>query len=503
MPSHSILRRYTPPTCTLEVMATNSVLSRWAGQPVLQDLRFNLNLDDPKQPQDQWLTVKGDREQLEALCQVVQQYVQQFLGASCDQMDALLSPPPVNSALATLATSNLELTSNFEIAEVHESSEQLAPAANASLTNPIESALGDASTIHEMGIALSPLGLLTHGLHLGQLAPGTPSQVVSLSTLQLFDLANALEAYQTDALSLPTLPNLRPWYGQPTRWAQVAAGVLLAVGVSASAVKLWDGSLSTANVASAPSSTASSRDQQIATQIPPAVAEKAATPPAISTQILPPPPPGSAPITGQPGVSPTVPVPSQPSVGVTPNTGSPGGTGISSSVPGAIASVPVPVPNSPTVIPGEANFAKPAPTSPTDSIAAAPATESGNSDSMTIAKGTAEAPDTSRLRSPATAKPEKATAFDTIPQVAEARSYFQQRWQPPEGLSQDLQYRLIVDSNGGIQSIVPLTQSSGNYVDRTNIPLPGEPFVSPLSGRQAAQIRLVLSPDGKVQTFLE
>jgi hypothetical protein len=95
------------------------------------------------------------------------------------------------------------------------------------------------------------------------------------------------------------------------------------------------------------------------------------------------------------------------------------------------------------------------------------------------------------------------SAFDTIPQVAEARTYFKQRWKPPEGLTQTLEYSLQINSNGSIQSITPLKQASGAYIDRTNMPLLGEPFVSPIAGGRSARIRLVLEPNGDVRTFLE
>ncbi len=95
------------------------------------------------------------------------------------------------------------------------------------------------------------------------------------------------------------------------------------------------------------------------------------------------------------------------------------------------------------------------------------------------------------------------TAFDTIPQVAEARDYFKQRWKPVEGLTQTLEYSLLINANGSIQSITPLKQASGDYIDRTGMPLLGDPFVSPIKDGKTAKVRLVLEPDGAVQTFLE
>lgn len=72
------MRRYTPPTCTLEVMAQNSSLSRWAEQPVVKDVRFHLKLDDPTLAQDRWVELHGDRAQLEDLRHTVNTYVQTF-----------------------------------------------------------------------------------------------------------------------------------------------------------------------------------------------------------------------------------------------------------------------------------------------------------------------------------------------------------------------------------------------------------------------------------------
>jgi hypothetical protein len=66
-----------------------------------------------------------------------------------------------------------------------------------------------------------------------------------------------------------------------------------------------------------------------------------------------------------------------------------------------------------------------------------------------------------------------------------------------------LEYSLLLDVDGTIQRIEPLGQAARNFVDRSSIPLIGERFVSPIKSGQPAKIRVVLSPDGKVQTFLE
>ncbi|NJR40541.1 MAG: DUF4335 domain-containing protein, partial [Leptolyngbyaceae cyanobacterium CSU_1_4] len=60
----SVLRRYTPPTCTLEVAAIGSALSRWTEQAVLKNLRFELSFDDPTLVSDQQTTIRADLNQL-------------------------------------------------------------------------------------------------------------------------------------------------------------------------------------------------------------------------------------------------------------------------------------------------------------------------------------------------------------------------------------------------------------------------------------------------------
>jgi len=104
---------------------------------------------------------------------------------------------------------------------------------------------------------------------------------------------------------------------------------------------------------------------------------------------------------------------------------------------------------------------------------------------------------------PTTPSKPKVTAFDTIPQVAEARAYFDRRWQPPASLKETLEYSLVLDVDGTIQRIEPLGQAARTYIDETGMPLISEPFVSPNKSGQTPRIRVVLSPDGKVQTFLE
>jgi hypothetical protein len=70
-------------------------------------------------------------------------------------------------------------------------------------------------------------------------------------------------------------------------------------------------------------------------------------------------------------------------------------------------------------------------------------------------------------------------------------------------MEQTLEYSLLIDEKGSIQSIVPMGKAAADYIEQTNMPLAGEPFVSPVSNGKNPKIRVVLRPNGRVQTFLE
>ena len=93
-----------------------------------------------------------------------------------------------------------------------------------------------------------------------------------------------------------------------------------------------------------------------------------------------------------------------------------------------------------------------------------------------------------------------------IPQASalqEIQAYFKEKWQPPEKLQESIEYRLILNSNGSIKRIIPIGKASEIYLDRTNIPLMGEVFISPLTDNKNNRVRLLLSPDGDAIAFYE
>jgi hypothetical protein len=473
MSSTSVIRRYTPPTCTLEIAANDSPLSRWMGQSVLKHVRFKLSFDDPRIANDQWTVVRGNRAQLEALTQAVTGYVQQFLSQSA----TYLSRPNAPAAIAEPTT---EIVTE---------------------TNPA-------------GIYLQPKGLVSHELHLGTLANESSGSSIRLSAVQLSDLATALDEFAAEATTLPNLENPR-WISTPPAWGTIAAAVVVAIGVTATIARVFEPSPQVANnSAPAPSSS----DQRLAVQPlpnsppPSPLASLPASPlPLASVPATPPTNPPipknlsspSPAVPTQPQQMAKVEVPKQPPVDApTPQIQVPVREVPVSAIPDQTLSSKKPS--------GSAKIGNPSATnSAADPIP--PAAIGAPTPSTGIASGdvqissSADQSATATLRAPSSAETlaARSAAAPVIPQVAEAKAFFQGRWQPPKELNQSIEYRLVLSPDGTIREITPLGDTANRFVDRTPIPLIGDKFVSPIRGGGSPTIRLILSPSGEVQTFSE
>ncbi len=457
--SNSVLHRYTPPTCTLQVVAYSSPVSRWVGSKVVKEVQFDLRFDDPRSPSEKQISITGDRQQLESLHTVVTDYIQELLSLSPKSFAALgqetLSPPvDVESDVWLLPAEDL----------------------------PPQPAKGDRLIAQSNSFAIKPASKVAHNLFLGALATPATGEFVQLSVLQLFDLATALDEYKSDLIALPTLAR-NPQTSPLLAWANIAAVLLLGVGVTAVGLQ----------VVNRPNpQTANNRPK---TTTNPQVALVPSPLPSLSpaTTILVPSPNSSIPATGAistPSTAPTpqtatpatktnpVPngLPPQPIV-INPPAGQ-----TTVTVPGAsnrttppIAILPSPIPTRPsatttktTVVAQQANNSREAPTPPTPTITTA-----------------------------------TRTAFVANPQVAEVSDYFNKRWEPPSSLRSSLEYSIVLDVDGSIQIIEPYGLPARTYLDRTGMPLIGERFVSANQNGQSPRIRLRFNPNGKVQAFLE
>ncbi|NCJ06910.1 DUF4335 domain-containing protein [Synechococcales cyanobacterium C] len=422
-----VSRLYTPPTCTLEITAQTSALSRWTRQPVVKSVQFLLSFEGSPEKSREPLEIRGDHTQLESLHEAVQAYIQTVLALPLEQSSLELDPPDVSPPHG-----------------------EMFPATQ--------------------GVSLRPQGLLQHELRVGALAFDLP--IISLKTTQLFDLATALDAYAAELDTLPLVAASPRWQQAPPTWMRSAAAVVFLVGISAASVPLLQGLNQDLEVETARQETPPLADESY----PASVAATPTSP--LRVPSLEPPPP----------LLPSVPLP-------TPALPDPLPQPVLEAPPAALP-LPPPVPTAAkqTDLPAPLVALPPE----LDLQPAAPATFERSEPFAGNRSSTApSASDPAAMRSPESA------LLDVIPQVAEARQFFVERWQVPTELDQTIQYTLILNQNGSLQGIQPWGSTAEIFLDRTPMPLLNQPFVSPLSQPTPAHLRLVLGADGSVQTYME
>ncbi|HEY9837821.1 MAG TPA: DUF4335 domain-containing protein, partial [Vampirovibrionales bacterium] len=237
MPSfNSVLRRYTPPTCTLEIVAKSSPLAKWMGKPVLKQLRFQLSFDAPQLPQEQQVTIRGDARSLDALSHAVTNYVQGFLQESPQRLNATYFAAEADTP-ATPSEIPTQITEPATRLQSPHPTLEEKPLAGLPSSSPDPVSWNSQTPEPILGIYLKPRGLLAHELHFGELATPESGPLVNLGTLQLFDLATALDSASADLLALPNLGGVAGLSKTPP-WLAIAAMALFTIGVSASLVKL-------------------------------------------------------------------------------------------------------------------------------------------------------------------------------------------------------------------------------------------------------------------------
>ncbi|MCY7323090.1 MAG: DUF4335 domain-containing protein [Phormidesmis sp. CAN_BIN36] len=381
--STSVTRRYTPPTCTLAISAKDSPLSRWMGRSMLKHLRFKLSFDDPRVSDERWITVQGDRPQLELLSHIVTVYVQAFLNQSTTLLNAA-------HRLENEVTPGLNpaITSTFVMSRP-------------TLSNP-----NSASEVDPNKISIQPIGILSHELFLGTLATEESGASIRLSAVQLADLASALDDYAADVTALPNLN--RPAWAKSPPWTSLAATALIAFGLTASVLRLLDRPAPNPTVATS-SQGASSSDQRLAVQpLPssPSPSPLATLPIAPPLNAIPnPPAPSINQTTLSTGTLPKITVPPANSFPVEPP-------------PGAITIQPAPSDDRPNAYP-----VSPVPGSLAEgNTKIRSALKPPVAEQNVARERTAIAPSSSRALS------QDSTASNTIPQVAEVRQFFQKQW---------------------------------------------------------------------------
>lgn len=471
--SYAIIHRLTPPTCTLEILGKQSLLGKWTNKKVVKDIQFKLSFDDPTLPEEAKVNIEGDRVLLEAIYQGVLIYVEQFLQQSF----------PIES-----------FPNNHLIQE------------------------SDNTTVY-----LKPKGLVFHQLYI----PNIASSPINLSTVQLFDLVTALEEYHTKVAILASSHHNQTRKLVPL-WFSGVAGLVLVIGLTTVVTKIVQKQATESeSIASVQDSEPPNKPSEFDAVVPPQVSSQETkitpeikpTEPLSSAEKLPPPP-----AVDTPKPPPNIPDPAK------------------FPIPEGNLEIPPPIALNPQIeteeksatnenqVESKINIAEEK-TQPitsnnsleinnqsSNSIEINPEIQNNQSASSTNTKpnsvpsiadnleteGDDSLPKEAIVNSPLLADSNNTNnAIPQNSQLKEVKDYFAQNWQPPQELKQSIEYRLIINPDGSIQRIVPIGKASEIFLDRTNIPLMGEKLVSPLKNNSQATIRLLLSPNGEVTTFLE
>ena len=438
----TVLHRFTPPTCTLEIKGEKLPLLRRS------QVQFELKFKDLLVSTSEPIVIKGDRQDLEQLIKVVDSYLQKL---------------PQTSFKPDIEPRNL---------------------AQSELKN-----IQSNSRSRNGGRGSSP-ELANHELYFGFLNDDNVERI-SLTTVQLWDLVAALEAYQEVA----ALPESKP--------KAVKVFLLgLIVTITAVGVGVWQIRSRTDSV---PDIALSEKEPaapiaELDEVVPPSTTSAAEQPtpqpkltePLTSAKKLPPPP-----AVDTPKPKPNIPDPAD------------------YPLPEVARQSRINIPPKPTgkdrveslaIAPDrEANLQE-IPTQELTTIIKSDESQAASS-TIEIDPGTNLEPDksdrsTGEPSQPAEYNPPSQIATSSQPtQIQQITSYFREKWQPPAELKQSLEYRLWLNADGTIERVVPLGKASQLYIDRTKIPLKGEAFVDPKS--QSSIVRLLLSPDGGVQVLSE
>jgi len=89
--------------------------------------------------------------------------------------------------------------------------------------------------------------------------------------------------------------------------------------------------------------------------------------------------------------------------------------------------------------------------------------------------------------------------------LQEVKRYFQGKWKPSTTQANSLQYVLQVSGKSGIvRTISPQGAAATAYLQQTKFIKPGQKLISPAAaGSSDQKIRVLLQPDGNVDTFTE
>lgn len=467
------INRFTPPTCTLEIKGNKSPLSRWTKQEIFQKIQFKLKFDDPRQPTSKQVTIKGNQQELWQLSKAVNHYAQEQLHTSFKTFKATNTPE------RSQAETRIQTDSPY----------------------------------------LKSQGLVHHQLFFGSLTHDNNFNHIRLSTVQLFDLVTALEAYQAHIATLPDATQNSPQNKKIIPlWGGIAAVAIAGIGITSIIFK----SPVPQNIASSPESQPTPApeinelDEIISPQFPTTVEQPVSQPkltkPLSSADRLPPPP-----AVDIPKPKPNIPDPADYPADVAPQSGTNPQQKKNPPEQPTPAKIVIPETEQPdleTIAPEKKIASQPSSEITTTKIETelTPSPQEQQNQIDSTINSELELPPELSVN---TAKDEISAQNSDVAvggslnsstppsQIQEVIAYFENQWQPPANLKQSLEYRLLLNEDGSIKKVVPLGKASGLYLSQTNIPVNGESFMTPPDPTQSSTIRLLLNPDGNVQAFIE
>ena len=482
----NLVKRYTPPTCILEIYESASLIPFFQINSNSSELNFQLHFDDPRLPQEDQTTLRGDRNLLTQLRKQVDQYISQYI---------------VNIGVETkLSNENQRSTNQAD----------------------------------EKSISLTSTGLYHHQLIDNT---GAEKKIINLSNTQLFDLANGLAKYHSESDSL--FNHRSNSWGKTLPLSIAVVTLLSSFGI----VWWWQNRQTIANQKQTDTELALDSEKitpNIEEVIPPSPLDPNTIPPIISpteteemknrVKLPPPPPTLTQPPILETAVEDSLPNPPTPPP-ITPTTATDGLGSITTNpatilpppqapLPPAISTPPIPYPSNNVIAinPNPSKITQPsipqpetfmttttAPLESSPTFSEPPILRSNNAQTNSNSSNPVAINQNPLL----TVTPDNRnqsqgnlSSKNNSP-AQEVKQYFQGKWQPPDNLTQSIEYRLLVDENGSLTRIIPLGQVAQIFLDRTGMPLLGNKIISSSSQSQLVTIRLILTADGKVQTFQE
>lgn len=486
--SSDLVKRYTPPTCILEIYQKVFLIPLPNFSVESSNMMFQLHFDDPRLPQEDKITIKGDSSLFKILTEEVNNYISEYLHKK------------------TL----IQLTKK--------SQENLFP-------------FNSTETIN--------ISLIENGLCHHQLYYSPDAKIINLTNTQLFDLANTLEKYQQESATIYQKQINRYW-----KRISLVSGLLVLTSLIGGFLWWRNQEIITSqkNEINQPIELNSDNIKpNVENVIPPSPLDPETIPSIISpteteamknSPTLPPPPatltqppipenngnlinsPNSLPIppnnnqtTAPINITPNNILPPPPSPPIPPP---PSLAEMPDGKDNVIAINPNPKPISKPSLPKPAPINNPTPSFVNNNhqspprLSSLPVLESANSLSQpnntqkveNSTNSVAINPTPNLIPNQTTTKIQNSST----PISEEIKQYFQQKWQPPDNLTQSIEYRLLINENGSLIRITPLGQTSQVFLDRTGMPLLGETISTP---SPSVTVRLILSPNGDVKTFQE